>query len=67
MLTLAIILYVVGAFLRDWDFIWPISALGGAGGCLVQIMGFALALTQLRITGAEQLTSENFGFFCSHG
>lgn len=34
MLILAIIIYVVCAFLRDWDFIWPISALGGEGGCL---------------------------------
>lgn len=47
MLTLAIILYVIGAFLRDWDFIWPISALGGAGGCLVQIMGLGWFLLLL--------------------
>ena len=46
MLILAIIIYVVCAFLRDWDFIWPISALGGEGGCLTQIMvvGWVLLL-----------------------
>ena len=46
MLVLAIIIYVVCAFLRDWDFIWPISALGGEGGCLAQILvvGWVLLL-----------------------
>lgn len=46
MLVLAIIVYVVCAFLRDWDFIWPISALGGEGGCLAQILvvGWVLLL-----------------------
>lgn len=46
MLILAIIIYVVCVFLRDWDFIWPISALGGEGGCLTQLLvvGWVLLL-----------------------
>lgn len=40
MLVVAIVIYLIGAFLRDWDLIWPINALGGAGGCLTQIIAF---------------------------
>ena len=47
MLILAIIIYVVGAFLRNFDFIWPISALGGEGGCLVQILAVGWGLLLL--------------------
>jgi hypothetical protein len=50
MLILAIILYVVGAFLRNW--IWPIEAFSGEGGCLNQILAlawFALLLAGLGV------------------
>lgn len=36
MLIAAIIIYIIGAVLRNW--IWPIEAFGGAGGCLNQIL-----------------------------
>lgn len=41
MLILATVSYIILAFLRDWDFIWPINALGGEGGCFTQILALA--------------------------